>query len=144
MIRPGCVEDIVTILEFAAPFVRQLPGPPREPEPTFCRQYLARFIDSPHGALFVSETDNAVTGFICGIVTLDPFTGKLITMKSSWIVDPERKGAGLQLLDAFEAWSMKQGAERICSSHLVGGIAVASLLERRGYVRTEIKYERLL
>lgn len=144
MIRAAILSDIAELIRFGAPFVRKLPGPPREPDEEACRQYLMRFIEAPQGALFVSERNGAVTGFICGIVVPDPFTGSVIGMKSSWLVDPARPGDGVKLLSHFEAWERDMGADRAITSCLINSPEIHEIYERRGYVQIEVKYERML
>lgn len=144
MIREGTLDDIPDLLRFGMPVVRRLPGPRRKPEAEACSTYLRTFIDAPSGALFVSEGRNGVNGFICGWLIGDPFTGHLAAVKASWVVDPAQRGPGAALLIHFERWAERMGAEIAFATHLVGDLDTARLLERRGYERTEIKYERQL
>lgn len=146
MIREGTLEDIPALLAFGMPFVRLLPGPPREPDEDACRQYLEKFIAAEHGALFVSERDGRVTAFICGVCVDDPFTNERVGLKSSWIVNPEFPGDGGRLMLKLESWAREQGADRMIVSHLTKSLDpdIAKFFEARGYVRTEHKYERML
>jgi len=143
-IRPAVHYDLHECVRFGIGFVRKMPGPLRKPDWSSCKAYLERFMSSDSGALFVAERGARVTGFICGIVAPDPFTGKTVALKSSWIVDPEMPGDGLALLKRFEEWAAEQKAERPILSHMYGDEGIGRLLIRRGYVPTEVKYERLI
>jgi len=144
VIRPAETADLDDCVRFGIGFVAKMPGPRRGPDWSSCKAYLERFIQADSGALLVAERTGQVTGFICGIIAPDPFTGKSVALKSSWIVDPEKPGDGLALLKRFEAWVTANGAERLIMSHTHGDEGVARILIRRGYAPVEVKYERLI
>lgn len=144
VIRSARHDDLTELVGLGIGFVRKMPGPQRNGNWQSCKAYLSRFLVSQHGVLFVAERGSQLTGFICGIALPCPFTGNTTAIKNSWIVDPSRPGDGLALLECFEEWAREQGAERIIASHMHADDGVGRLLKRRGYVPTEINYERLI
>jgi GNAT superfamily N-acetyltransferase len=85
-------------------------------------------------------------GAIGAIAYPDPNDGELVVTETFWFVDPAHRGAGLKLLDAFEAWAMNRGAKRIVLVHLVqlAPEVLRRLYLRKGYQEIEVHFIKSL
>jgi len=93
-------------------------------------------------AIFVSDDEQMVTGFIVMMLSSHYWSDELIASELGWWVEPEhrRSGAGLGLLVAAENWAIEKGARAI---HMVAPTpALKRLYTRRGYVEVETVFQR--
>jgi GNAT superfamily N-acetyltransferase len=104
---------------------------------TLCRQLLGGL-----GTILVLEHDGALVGMIglhCAphFLSLEMMAGEVF-----WWVDPSRRGHGLRLLRAAEAWARDQGA--VSLQLIAPDERVERLYERLGYRAIERTYLRRL
>jgi hypothetical protein len=92
-------------------------------------QTLAGLINSPQGAVFISDG-----GFIAGQIMQTVISPDPVACELGWLATDR---SGLRLLWAFEAWAAEQGATLIKMS-AAGGVA-QRILERRGYTVAEVQ-----
>lgn len=73
-----------------------------------------RLIDGA-GAVFVSQREDEVVGFIGGAITQHWFSGEKVAFDYSFFVHPDyRHGVtAVRLVSAFERWARQQGAVQI-------------------------------
>lgn len=67
------------------------------------------------GAVFVSEREGEVVGFMVGGVTEHWFSGEKVAFDYSFFVHPDHRHGvtAVRLISAFERWAKKQGATQI-------------------------------
>jgi GNAT superfamily N-acetyltransferase len=72
----------------------------------------------------------------------DPNTGEMVANEMFWWVQPEARGQGRSLLEAYEAWAGEQGARYLTMVHLSNSMPerLRKLYERRGYRESETHY----
>lgn len=86
-------------------------------------------------------------GAIGGVCTSDLNTGETVAIEQFWYVDPEARGKGLMLLEAFEDWAMSKGAIRAIIGHIWDedrGEAWKRLFAMKHYTPLEIHYYKEL
>lgn len=122
--RLATAADIPLIVEMGARFVAAAWEMPYRPEDAHA--FVSHVVE--HGAVFLA--DGAMLG-----ATVEPLyfnTSVLIASEHFWW--SERRGAGLPLLAAFEAWAAERGAHMIHVSTVHDLDSPARrIFERRGY-----------
>lgn len=95
------------------------------------------YIAAPDRCAFVAVPGPFARGMILGMAARHEFFGQVIAAETLWWVDPAARnaGAGVRLLEAFEAWAREFGAAACAVA--VQRVGQAQILERRGYMRTE-------
>ena len=99
-------------------------------------------MERPAGCVIVAETDGVLAGGICGHVYRHPMSGNLVASEVGWWMDPHKRGAGMRVLRAFEAWARAHGAEAI--QMIAPNARVGSFYARLGYRLAETTYQRRL
>lgn len=97
-------------------------------------------IANPDAALFVAERDGLVTGMLAMLVYAHPFSGDRIAGEVVWFMDPAKRGDGVRLLKAAEAWAKTTDAvavQMIAPTERVGDFYRAV-----GYAPVETAYQR--
>lgn len=84
--------------------------------------------------------DGRVIGALGGAWMHDLKTGTKQTAEICWWVRPEKRGHGLRLFKAYEAWARRIGARVILAGHLAGHGRLGQYLRRRGYKPYEVAY----
>lgn len=109
---------------------------------TSCRRTLEWLLNNK-GAIFVAETDyGEIVGMIAGLVNPNFASGELTCGEAFWWVDKDRRGCGVRLLRALEAWAREQGATQM---QLIAPDGRAEqLYTRLGFRRYEAVYQRTL
>lgn len=98
------------------------------------------------GVFIVLEDDGSPIGFICGVASGDPLSGRIVATEIFWYTAKDRRheGLGELLIRAFEMWAKAKGAQRIRLAHLVDLRAGENqrLYEAMGFKACEVAYER--
>ncbi len=95
---------------------------------------------------FVLEDDGEMIGGLGAIKYPDLHSGELTAVETFWFVDPQHRGKGLMLLDAFEKWARRQGCKKAAMIHLSDSYpeVLERLYKRRGYKLVEKHFVRCL
>lgn len=103
-------------------------------------------LNSKAGVILLYESDKGVEGAICGVAYPDPHTGRKGAIEFAWFVDPQRRGCGARLYNAFEKWAREKGCLDIRMIALAD--SMAEELERfyikKGFERIEVHYGKEL
>jgi len=83
------------------------------------------------------------TGMIGGILYPHYFNNEMIAQELFWWVSPLHRGSGIKLLDAFEDWAKRRGADKIMMISLEKN-DVSRIYKKRGYQALEHTFERQL
>jgi GNAT superfamily N-acetyltransferase len=147
MIREAQVEDLPKLepcaREFytASHFLKNF-----DPE-RFVDMWTA-LLDSGAGAilLLTDEDTGEIHGTLGGVVYPEPYSGTLVATEFFWFVKEARRGEGLRLLRAFEAWARDKGCAQIRMAHLVDVMPakLEKVYRRFGYTPAEVLYVKEL
>ena len=96
--------------------------------------------------VFVMEEGDEITGSLSFLKSPSMNDGILTAVELWWFMDPEHRGNGLQLFDAFEKSARDQGCKRFAMIHMVDSFPdkLESLYKRRGYGLIEKHYVKEL
>ena len=83
------------------------------------------------------------TGMIGGIIYPHYFNDEVIAQELFWWVSPLHRGSGIKLLNAFEEWAEKRGADKVMMISLEKN-DVSRIYTKRGYSALEHTYEKTL
>lgn len=142
-IRHATAEDIPEAVRMGLAFRRQYAAHLREnPEQmALIAEYL---LDPPHALLVAVRPGGSVCGMLGLLVFDHPLSGDRTAGELFWWTDADARnaGAGLQLLDAAEAWAREQGVVVMQMVALATNPSVTELYARRGYVARDQVFER--
>lgn len=98
------------------------------------------------GVVLGLREDGEVVGTIGGVVYAEPYSGDLIATEFFWFVRPGRRGGGMRLYRAFEAWAREQNCTQIRMGHLSDSMPqkVKRVYERLGFEEVETNYAKPL
>ncbi len=102
---------------------------------------------SPEAFVWVSETEELLTGFLIGILAPMTFNKSVrVASEVAWYIHPDyRKGRdGLALFKEFEKWAEEKGAKAIFMYSHGMYPGVSRLYERRGYVGQDTTFAKVL
>ena len=100
-------------------------------------------LDSGAGVILLLEDETGeIDGTLGGVVYPEPYSGTLIATEFFWFVKQARRGEGLKLLRAFEAWARAKGCAQIRMAHLVDVMPakLEKVYRRFGYTPAEVLY----
>lgn len=143
MIRDARHADTPALIAMGQRFLRETVYRGRITEnPAQMGALVQMLIDSPTGALFVSERDGIVTGMIGLLLYTQPLSGEPMASELFWWVEPEHRGHGVRLMKQAEAWARAQGATAL--QMIAPTSEVEQLYQRLGYDRIEVAYQKAL
>ena len=92
--------------------------------------------------VFALKYDGKIVGGIAGLIFPDMNSGIQTAVECFWFVNPENRGKGLILLDAFENWAKERHCKKVAIIHLEDSFAevLKRLYLRRGYKLIESHY----
>lgn len=134
------ISEIVAVAEFMTQF---------EKATSFVKVNVAhtsaayeRMISAGTAVFLVLEESGKMRGGLGAIKYPDLHDGRMTAVETFWFVAPEFRGQGIKLFDAFEAWSLKNGCEKLAMVHLADSYpdALKRLYLRRGYSLVEEHY----
>jgi GNAT superfamily N-acetyltransferase len=143
LIRPASVADLPRLHALAESFYASS---------KFLRGFeLERFVSAwshllaAGGVIFLLvDAGDAIAGALGGVLYPDLYSGRLVATEFFWFVDPARRGGGLKLYRAFEAWARAAGAHELRMVHLLD--SMPDKLERTykalGFAAAEIHYSK--
>ena len=105
--------------------------------------FLGSMLDSEDAAIFVSEEDGAVTGYV--FAALEPLSWKELRGPAGYIhdllvVEEARKaGVATKLMDAAVAWLRERGAPRVLLGTAAQNEAAQTLFRRLGFRETMVE-----
>jgi len=101
-----------------------------------------RFIESGIGTMLLLKKDGEIIGGLGCLKYPDLHSGELTAVETFWFVDPQHRGKGLKLFDAFEAWADKHGCVNKAMIHMVDSYPdiLEKLYIRKGYKLIEKHY----
>ena len=102
-------------------------------------------MSAPNQVVFVSEDEQGVSGSVMGYLAPSVLNDKqLVAAETFWYVSKgrRRKQTGVELLKAFESWSIDIGAHKTVMTHMANLFPenIAKLYERSGYKLMELQY----
>jgi len=103
----------------------------------FNKQHIAYLLGSPNAISLVAKINNAIAGFIIGLIHRhnEKMVGRIYTIDVA--VKYRRKGVGLKLLDEIERIFAKNGV-KICYLEVrKDNVAALELYRKHGYVEVE-------
>lgn len=144
MIRVATFDDVPRLVDLGREF---LTGSSRYSgaillNPDAMGMLASTLIEQPHGLVLVSEEDGEVTGMIGVIATFHPMSGEKVMSEMFWYVTPDKRGQGLKLLFAAEAWARSHGIEK--SIMISPSKKISSLYKRLGYSKLEEQFVKAL
>mgnify|MGYP001576396753 CR=1 FL=1 len=141
MIRAAVFADIPRLVSMGERFIA---------ETSYCgklasnAQTLAalmhRLISHEDGTVMVSLEEGSVTGMIGAFVYEHPMSGERIAGEAFWWVEPEKRGCGVRLMKAVEAWANDRNAVRL--TMIAPTDKVARLYRACGYDKLEEHYQK--
>lgn len=105
----------------------------------------AAWADFVYRRAVTSENQIAIVkpgGVLLGIIAESMIGPFAVSDELAWWVDPAHRGGSMAMLDMYEAWAQRMGAEIIGLTSLALMPEVERLYERRGYVRLESHWVR--
>ena len=144
-IRSAHLSDVETLVTMGAHFVAQTAyAKTLAMSPTHLRLFAERCLTGQmaDSDILVSEDEEGITGMIGVILAPHPFSGEPVAAELFWWVEPAKRGHGIRLMHAAEAWATAHGATKF--QMVAPNDRVARLYERRGYTRLEATFQRSL
>ena len=113
----------------------------------FDRERFTRLVEavigSPAAVVLVADGGSGINGMIAVMVEHNVLTGAVTAGELFWWVRPDHRGTlGWRLAKAAEAWGREHGATQMRMGAPDDG--VGSMLERGGFKRAEIMYQKEL
>lgn len=140
-IRPVNDADLWKVAELGKGFwaTGALPG---KLDPEHFRQVWSSLIAQEIGQIFGMWNGEDLEGVLGVTVHPDPNDGELVANEQFWWVEPEARGNGVRLLQAFEAWAHERGCTRLMMVHLIDLTPekLEKLYTRMGYRKVEVHY----
>jgi GNAT superfamily N-acetyltransferase len=101
-----------------------------------------RWLSNGAGIVFALKKDERIIGGLGAIKMPDIHSGLLTAVETFWFVNPEDRGDGLKLLDAYEKWAEESGCKRVAIIHLADSFpeVLEKIYRRRGYELIESHY----
>jgi hypothetical protein len=126
-------QDVSHVVRLTMALAEAIGGPQRV-DPAHTGAQVARLMQSPTAAVYVSDG-----GFIAGEVAATIINPQPVAIEHGWFATDR---SGLRLLNAFEAWARDMGCAgvKMSTSAIPGG--VGKILERRGYKPAELAWFR--
>jgi GNAT superfamily N-acetyltransferase len=103
-----------------------------------------KWLSSGVGIVFALKKDGRLIGGLGAIKLPDIHCGLLTAVETFWFTNPEDRGDGLKLLNAYEKWAEDTGCKRVAIIHLEDSFpeALSRIYKRRGYELVESHYVR--
>jgi GNAT superfamily N-acetyltransferase len=103
-----------------------------------------KWLENGTGIVFALKKDDRLIGGLGAIKVPDIHCGLLTAIEIFWFTNPEDRGEGLRLLDAYEKWAKISGCKRVAIIHLADSFpeVLSRIYERRGYELIESHYMR--
>jgi GNAT superfamily N-acetyltransferase len=102
------------------------------------KETIATFIGNDLRKVIVCENGQGVSGMLAFFVYAHPLSGELLADELVWWVEPEARGAGIELLKRVEAMARSMGATKM--QMVTPDERLGKLYERRGYHKIEVHY----
>lgn len=134
-IRPARLEDIPAIVAMGAQFHARW-GHAMGYDPDAVTALITGLINSDQGAAFL--TDSGMIGGALSPAYCDPEW--VMAVELFWWAERD----GLALLRAFEEWAAASGAKEVRMTTLAALPRAASIMQRRGYVASEISHSKVI
>ncbi len=144
MIRQATLDDLPAVYRLGLQFQAQDNVATRTTVENWGATW-ARALDSGKGAIFLQTNGTAEPiGGIGGGVFTSPNNGETEAREAFWYVDPDHRGGGAGLLEAFEDWAEGLGARRIWMVRLHGwrDRQMDRFYQRKGYESVETVYRK--
>jgi hypothetical protein len=129
------ISDVPALLKLAKQFHSMSSWRDRPFKREAMRETLINIIRNPNGVLFYNGT-----GMIAGFVSPIYFGGGMVAQELFWFAEKN----GRELLDAFEVWANKVGADGVLMVNLAlderTDRIMNAMYERRGYSLRERHY----
>jgi GNAT superfamily N-acetyltransferase len=102
-------------------------------------QTWTNVLTSGIGKIFILDDFHGALG---ALAYQDPNDGELVATEMFWIVSPEHRGKGMELLKAFEHWAKSIGCKRTIMVHLKDSMPdkLKTIYKRNKYVEMETHY----
>ncbi len=109
------------------------------------RQIWTQLLSSG-GVIFVDDRDGVPAGVIGGFLHSELYGSSLLAEEMFWLVAKERRGRGIALYRAFEAWARARGAESIQMVHLSDSLPekLEAFYLKMGFEQVETRYSKRL
>jgi len=103
-----------------------------------------KWLSSGIGIVFALKKDDRLIGGLGAIKMPDIHCGLLTAVETFWFTNPEDRGDGLRLLDAYEKWAKDSGCKRVAIIHLADSYpeVLSRIYKRRGYELVEQHFVR--
>lgn len=135
LIRTATIADLDAVLDFCAEFHANS-GLPMRFDRAAMGRLVSGMIENEVGTVLLSDT--GVIGGVLSPAYCDP----------EWLVAVElfwwAKRDGLALLRSFEAWAKEKNANEVRMSSLAHIPRSDELLKHKGYMPTEISYQKVI
>lgn len=114
-------------------------------KPEYAAESHWKLVESGIGRIFMLESDCQLIGGLGAIKFPDLNNGEMTAVECFWLVDPDHRGSGLKLLDAYEKW-YEEDCSKGALIHLIDSFpdALEKVYFRRGYQLVEKHYVRFL
>ena len=111
MIRLATTEDVKEISALWEKMVLSM-RPEWEPRRDIWEAMCVAMLDSGYYSILVAEKDNKIVGFVDGLVTPEPASGKIHGVGQHFFIVPEYRGMlGGELYREIVSLALKKGAE---------------------------------
>ncbi len=109
------------------------------------RQIWAQLLSSG-GVIFVDDREGVPAGVIGGFLHSELYASNILAEEMFWFAAKDRRGSGVALYRAFEAWARARGAESIQMVHLTDSMPekLEAFYSRMGFEQVETRYSKRL
>lgn len=147
-IRPLSVHELHRCVPFGEAFHTEMKIPGKFIGQKFVDSWIAFFASFP-ATILLLQKDELIIGGIGGIVTPDPYDGRLCAQEMFWFVDKAHRGGSgaARLVDAFEDWAWSKDAVEVRVARMMTGDdqpGIERFYDKRGYDMLEIHYRKPL
>ena len=145
MIKELTVQDLPAYSQLGPLFYKEGGLPGEFKEDVFVAKWTT-LIENGLGFMLGLEENGHPDGALGAIVYRDINNDDLTVSEAFWFTHPEKRGAGIRLLKAFEDKARSLSAKKIIMCHLLAlqPEKLSELYQRRGYTPTEVHYLKTL
>jgi GNAT superfamily N-acetyltransferase len=129
----GMVEDLHAAAGIVIPMHR-----------LFTQGFVQALMAHPYGLVLVAEKDGEAVGMLIASIGTSSISPAPVAIEHGWYVMPEARGVGTMLLASYEQWARDKGCFAIRMSTPPDAAGPATILERKGFTRSEIAWAKVL
>lgn len=138
LIREATVADLPELLGMGEQFVATIYAEMMPFNPAQIAHMLRQMFALPKAVIYVAETDGQVVGTIGGFIVPNFWSGEEVASEAFWWAS--KRGTGMTLFRAFEAWAKGHGVETL--QMVAPSARVGQIYARLGFRKIEENWQR--